>query len=163
MQKAVKNLIKDRGLEKYNPNVVQVESKPSRPINHCHENSQEEVKLHRPYSGVPNPVKLVAGWIVSEWNGKYAGVIPHFWNFDTRTNTHYDTTDTGYFKNDPSANVTYVVDTTVGDLNWTNAMKGIAYKSDNRPRFVYKQGTIPMNNFSNQTIESLCKSLEAYV
>ena len=101
MQRAVKNLIRDRGLHRYVHQVVKVISKPCRPISYCADNSVDEVDAHRPEPNSPSPVKSVAGWIVGQWDGKYAPMTPHFWNYDTRTDTHYDTTEPGYFKNNP--------------------------------------------------------------
>lgn len=155
MKRAVKNLIKDRGLEKYD-NVVQVESIPTRPIGFCHSNACEEMELHKTTQG--SPVKVVGGWIVGNWDGRMAGVIQHFWNYDTRTCTHYDTTKSGYFRT--SNNVTYVIDDKVHNLKWTDDMKGIAYLSDNKPYIVGKHSNIQIDDFSNQTIERLCKMLK---
>jgi len=154
MQRAIKNLIRDRGLSRYQHTVVKVESCPSRPIGLCADNSVDEADLHRPSKDQPGPVKSVAGWIVGEWDGKYAPLTPHFWNYDTRTDTFYDTTEPGYFENNP--NVTYVVDNQVMDLDWNDdSFSGFVYKKDNRPYVVKKDKIVRIDSFTNTNLEQI--------
>ena len=156
VQKAVKNLIRDRGLRGYNHTVVKVESRPSRPISYCADNSADECDLHRPTTDTPSPVKVVSGWIVGEWDGKHAPFTPHFWNYDTRTDTFYDTTEPGYFNNNP--NVTYVVDNEVHNLEWDGKagdFVGFVYKKDNCPYVVKKDKMVRIDQFTNDKLENL--------
>ena len=159
MRKAVKNLIKDRNLSHFNHILANVESRPSRPIGKCGDNAMDEVDLHRPTTDGPSPIKIVPGWMVGQWNGFMAGVIPHYWNYDLRTNTHYDTTDPGYFMGNlkDTNDVTYVIDTSVDDLQWTQAMAGIAYFSNNVPTFIARNNMqFEMSEFTNEVVEHLC-------
>ena len=154
MQRAIKNLIRDRGLHRYVWQVVKVESRPSRPIGLCGDNSVDEVDANRLDPNKPSPVKSVSGWIVGEWDGERAPFTPHFWNYDTRTDTFYDTTEPGYFKNNP--NVTYVVDDQVGELDWDeDCFVGFIYKKDNRPYVVKKDKTIRIDSFTNTHLEQI--------
>lgn len=159
MKRAVKNLIKDRNLGHFKYIVVNVESRPSRPIGKCGDNASDEVDLHRPETDGPSPIKIVPGWIVGQWNGFMAGVIPHYWNYDERTDTHYDTTESGYFMGNlkDTNDVTYVIDTSVDDLEWTQAMAGIAYFSNNVPTFIARNNMqFEMLEFTNEVVEQLC-------
>lgn len=154
MQRAVKNLIRDRGLDRYGYQVVKVINKPSRPIGLCGDNSVDEVDANRLEPNKPSPVKSVAGWIVGEWDGKYAPITPHFWNYDTRTDTHYDTTEPGYFKDNP--NVTYVVDNEVHRLDWDDScFTGFVYAKDNKPYLVKPHIKVRIDCFTNESLEKI--------
>jgi hypothetical protein len=111
MRRAVKNLIKMRKLDQNPINIVNVISKPhpNRQIGDCFDNAVDE---YEQYKGL---VKVVAGWIVGEWDGKWAPATCHFWNYDILRGQHYDTTPLGYFKK--SQNITYIVDDDVFDID----------------------------------------------
>lgn len=165
MQRAIRNLIKDRKLEDYAPLVVDVDYIGGRPIGKCGENAADEKDLHKNPDGT-SPVKVVSGWLVGDWNGIMSPVLPHFWNYDERTEKFYDTTDGGYFKDIDG--VTYVCDNEVWSMmhkshgmKWDDNVLGICYRSDNKPYLLGKLGNqLLINDFTNANVKLLCEMLE---
>jgi len=157
MKRAVKNLIKDRGLSKYKHQNVQVEHWPCRPFRYCMSNATNEAEWHRQGGEEsPSPVKRVSGWLVGEFNRGYAGLTPHFWNYDTRTNTFYDTTERGYFNN--SNHEEYVIDPAVDSLETPKDQYcRIVYKKDNQAYLIGKKVNVPLESFTNEEIYLLQK------
>lgn len=156
MKRAIKNLIRDRKLEGYKHKVVNVDYIGGRSIGYCGDNAADEMDLHKNPDGTCS-VKVVAGWLVGDWNGFISPVIPHFWNYDERTEKFYDTTDSGYFKwND---GVTYLCDDAVHNMSWGD-IKGFCYRSDNKPWMLGKLGNqVLINDFTNANVKLLSEQL----
>ena len=156
MTKVIRNLIRDRTLKGYMHKVVDVTHVGGRPISKCHDNAADEMELHRNPDGTCD-VKVVAGWLVGNWNGSISPFLPHYWNYDQRTKRFYDTTASGYFPfND---GVTYLIDDEVQTLSWGD-IKGFLYNSNNKPYMVGKRGNkVLINNFTNANVKLLSEQL----
>lgn len=98
MYRATKDLIAERLKHtKYNNiKTVPVQYVPLGEVNQCHQNTFKYQKLDVLKTGCTRSMP-VSGWLVGEYDKvkKQTEIIQHWWNLDSITNQHFDTTPLG--------------------------------------------------------------------